>query len=244
MRYKQMSLREAYQFLRARRPIIGPNFGFIRQLIAYEKKLYGSTSVSFIDTPMGPIPDIYLANSTSGSKFFRQATTIPIQTKSSSLATTMSGTKSSTTHSASLPTRSYSTIQRPNSLVNHSTNTLPLPLRSTTTYASAYGTNVNDLHSSQPHHHNHHHHHHHHYQSPQRPLSLMGGGGGSGSASFSSMPPTARISSAVSKTNYSSSPINVEQRTSNGSNVLIPTRLNYRTIRYIPSAYNKYRLSQ
>jgi hypothetical protein len=33
MKYKQMSLREAFHFLRARRHIIGPNFGFIKQVI-------------------------------------------------------------------------------------------------------------------------------------------------------------------------------------------------------------------
>ncbi len=33
MKYKQMSLREAFYFLRSRRPIIGPNFGFIKQVI-------------------------------------------------------------------------------------------------------------------------------------------------------------------------------------------------------------------
>jgi hypothetical protein len=33
MKYKQMSLREAFHYLRARRHIIGPNFGFIKQVI-------------------------------------------------------------------------------------------------------------------------------------------------------------------------------------------------------------------
>jgi len=32
MKYKQMSLREAFYFLRSRRPIIGPNLGFIKQV--------------------------------------------------------------------------------------------------------------------------------------------------------------------------------------------------------------------
>jgi len=61
MKYKQMSLREAFYYLRSRRPIIGPNFGFIKQLIEYEKSLFGSTTVSFIDTPVGSVPDIYLS---------------------------------------------------------------------------------------------------------------------------------------------------------------------------------------
>jgi len=33
MKYQQMTLREAFYFLRARRPIVGPNFGFIKQVI-------------------------------------------------------------------------------------------------------------------------------------------------------------------------------------------------------------------
>lgn len=33
MRYQQMSLRDAYDYLLLRRPIIGPNFGFMNQVI-------------------------------------------------------------------------------------------------------------------------------------------------------------------------------------------------------------------
>lgn len=32
MKYKQMSLRDAFHYLRSRRHIIGPNFGFIKQV--------------------------------------------------------------------------------------------------------------------------------------------------------------------------------------------------------------------
>lgn len=35
MKYKQMSLREAFHYLRSRRHIIGPNFGFIKQVCIY-----------------------------------------------------------------------------------------------------------------------------------------------------------------------------------------------------------------
>jgi protein-tyrosine phosphatase len=38
MKYKQMSLREAFYYLRSRRPIIGPNFGFIKQVIIIKFK--------------------------------------------------------------------------------------------------------------------------------------------------------------------------------------------------------------
>jgi hypothetical protein len=77
MKYRQMSLRDAFYYLRSRRSIVGPNFGFIKQLINYEKSLFGTTSVSFIDTTLGSIPDIYLSmNGTSNS---RRETSIPIQ---------------------------------------------------------------------------------------------------------------------------------------------------------------------
>lgn len=44
MKYQQMSLREAFHYLRSRRHIIGPNFGFIKQVILVE---YSSKISSF-----------------------------------------------------------------------------------------------------------------------------------------------------------------------------------------------------
>ena len=91
-----MPLRDAFYYLRSRRSIVGPNFGFIKQviisnenscnhhhflfvfqLINYEKSLFGSTSVSFVDTTLGSIPDIYLSVNERPS--YRRETTIPIQ---------------------------------------------------------------------------------------------------------------------------------------------------------------------
>ncbi|CAF3182734.1 unnamed protein product [Rotaria socialis] len=90
MKYRQMSLREAFYYLRSRRPIIGPNFGFIKQLVAFEKSLFGSTSVSFVETSFGSVPDIYLSIGGGSMSPRRQTTTIPIQvtnrTTSSSLS--------------------------------------------------------------------------------------------------------------------------------------------------------------
>lgn len=45
MEYKKMSLREAYTLLKSRRYVSSPNRGFFRQLIDYEKKLFGRESV-------------------------------------------------------------------------------------------------------------------------------------------------------------------------------------------------------
>jgi atypical dual specificity phosphatase len=39
MKYKQMSLREAFHYLRARRHIVGPNFGFIKQVLLNHSRL-------------------------------------------------------------------------------------------------------------------------------------------------------------------------------------------------------------
>ncbi|CAF1115819.1 unnamed protein product [Adineta steineri] len=102
MKYQQMSLRDAFYYLRSRRPIVGPNFGFIRQLMAYEKSLFGSTSVSFIDSSYDSIPDIYLSPGRSSSR--RQTPRAPIQ----------------------ITNKTFSTLPKPSSFIQRSpTYTLP-----------------------------------------------------------------------------------------------------------------------
>jgi len=59
MKYCKMTLKESYNHVKSRRPIIRPNAGFFRQLIEYEKKLFGRTSVSMVSSSMGLIPDVY-----------------------------------------------------------------------------------------------------------------------------------------------------------------------------------------
>ncbi|XP_043910516.1 dual specificity protein phosphatase 14 [Protopterus annectens] len=59
MKYHKVSLLEAYSWVKSRRPIIRPNIGFWRQLIDYERKLFGKTSVKMLQTPYGIMPDIY-----------------------------------------------------------------------------------------------------------------------------------------------------------------------------------------
>nr|XP_033777731.1 dual specificity protein phosphatase 14 [Geotrypetes seraphini]XP_033777732.1 dual specificity protein phosphatase 14 [Geotrypetes seraphini] len=59
MKYHKVSLLEAYNWVKSRRPVIRPNVGFWRQLIEYERKLFGKTSVKMVNTPYGIIPDIY-----------------------------------------------------------------------------------------------------------------------------------------------------------------------------------------
>ena len=62
MKYGQMTLRDAYHHVKARRSVIRPNSGFFKQLIEYEKKLFnGKSTVSIVSSNIGPIPDVYEA---------------------------------------------------------------------------------------------------------------------------------------------------------------------------------------
>ncbi|XP_077163911.1 dual specificity protein phosphatase 18 [Paroedura picta] len=59
MKYHSMSLASAHAWVKACRPIIRPNIGFWQQLIQYEHKLFGKTSVRMVQSPLGMIPDLY-----------------------------------------------------------------------------------------------------------------------------------------------------------------------------------------
>ncbi|XP_036392441.1 dual specificity protein phosphatase 14 [Megalops cyprinoides] len=59
MKYHRVSLAEAHAWVKARRPVIRPNSGFWRQLIEYERKLFGKNSVRMVQTPYGVVPDVY-----------------------------------------------------------------------------------------------------------------------------------------------------------------------------------------
>jgi atypical dual specificity phosphatase len=45
MKVEGMSLREAHDFVRAKRPVSKPNVGFLKQLSAFELQLRGTTSM-------------------------------------------------------------------------------------------------------------------------------------------------------------------------------------------------------
>jgi protein-tyrosine phosphatase len=45
MKRNQMSLKDAIEYVKERRPIVEPNRGFMRQLIEYERMLFGETSI-------------------------------------------------------------------------------------------------------------------------------------------------------------------------------------------------------
>jgi protein-tyrosine phosphatase len=59
MKYQRMRLDQAYYHIKNRRRVIHPNVGFWRQLIEFERRLFGRNTVKMIPTGTGPIPDIY-----------------------------------------------------------------------------------------------------------------------------------------------------------------------------------------
>jgi len=59
VKYEGRTLREAYFEVKKKRPIIRPNEGFWRQLIAFEIDKRGRATVKLSVFPMGVIPDVY-----------------------------------------------------------------------------------------------------------------------------------------------------------------------------------------
>ncbi|ELK35902.1 dual specificity protein phosphatase 14 [Myotis yumanensis] len=59
MKFHSVCLLEAYNWVKARRPVIRPNVGFWRQLIDYERQLFGKSTVKMVQTPYGIVPDVY-----------------------------------------------------------------------------------------------------------------------------------------------------------------------------------------
>ncbi|VDK44759.1 unnamed protein product [Anisakis simplex] len=61
VKYERMSLRQAYHYVKSARPIIRPNVGFWKQMIDYERKIRGASSVSMITSNQCDlaIPDVY-----------------------------------------------------------------------------------------------------------------------------------------------------------------------------------------
>ncbi|KAI1717884.1 dual specificity phosphatase, catalytic domain-containing protein [Ditylenchus destructor] len=61
VKYERMTLRQAYHYVKSARPIVRPNIGFWKQMVEYERKLRGHSSVSMIpvDNCPLPFPDVY-----------------------------------------------------------------------------------------------------------------------------------------------------------------------------------------
>lgn len=67
VKYEGRTLRQAYMELKKKRPIIRPNDGFWRQLIAFETSVRGRATVKLNVYPMGVIPDVYRSAPKTGA---------------------------------------------------------------------------------------------------------------------------------------------------------------------------------
>lgn len=59
MKYHRMTLAKAHDFVQKRRSVIRPNNGFWKQMIEYERKLYGRNSVHLVNSNVGLVPNLY-----------------------------------------------------------------------------------------------------------------------------------------------------------------------------------------
>lgn len=59
MKHHNLTLIKAHEFVQKHRSIIHPNPGFWKQLVEYEKAIYGENTVQMIKSSKGLIPDIY-----------------------------------------------------------------------------------------------------------------------------------------------------------------------------------------
>ncbi|XP_039987068.1 dual specificity protein phosphatase 14 [Xiphias gladius] len=57
MRFEGLSLRQAYEQVLEQRPFIRPNAGFWRQLMDYERSLFGRNTVRMVRTSSGVLPE-------------------------------------------------------------------------------------------------------------------------------------------------------------------------------------------
>lgn len=59
MKYENMTLDQAYKHCKRIRPVVHPNIGFWRQLIDFERRLFGRNTVKMVSSSIGLIPDVY-----------------------------------------------------------------------------------------------------------------------------------------------------------------------------------------
>ena len=53
MKYKNMSLKDAYILVKSKRKVVRPNLGFWGQLVDFEKEVFGKNSVQMIEESFG-----------------------------------------------------------------------------------------------------------------------------------------------------------------------------------------------
>lgn len=59
-----MSLREAYFDILEKRPFVSPNIAFWRQMVNFEQKQRGNSTVQLLRGMRRPIPDVYIRKRT------------------------------------------------------------------------------------------------------------------------------------------------------------------------------------
>ncbi|KAL8599014.1 hypothetical protein ACOMHN_006823 [Nucella lapillus] len=59
MKYQHMPLDQAYRHCKRLRPFVHPNVGFFKQLVDYERRIFGTNTVKMVQSPIGVIPDVY-----------------------------------------------------------------------------------------------------------------------------------------------------------------------------------------
>lgn len=59
MRYEKMNLKDAYNLVKGKRVFVKPNEGFWKQLVAYEKELFGINTITMMKYQDKLLPSIY-----------------------------------------------------------------------------------------------------------------------------------------------------------------------------------------
>ncbi|XP_041123513.1 dual specificity protein phosphatase 5-like [Polyodon spathula] len=84
MKTKRLSLEEAFDFIKQRRGLISPNFGFMGQLLQFESEVLSSTSTTHVATcTREPVPffaeEFHINKSYEGSVFAFPTSFLPVQ---------------------------------------------------------------------------------------------------------------------------------------------------------------------
>lgn len=159
MKYKHMSLKQAYDYVQSRRSVARPNPGFWRQLIDYEKRLthQKQTQAKLSTQTQSNSTSIPITIIKTNQELQQQPTTVPIvysssnQDRQQSASSTTTSNRLSARSTSQQPTKnyvsSYTTVPSYNNIRTNillsSTNDEPKVQRQSsysTTYRSSYGS--------------------------------------------------------------------------------------------------------
>lgn len=60
MKYQNMPLDQAYRHCKRCRSVVHPNIGFFKQLVDYERRLFGRNTVRMVQSNIGLVPEVYI----------------------------------------------------------------------------------------------------------------------------------------------------------------------------------------